>query len=151
MEAALELHRAGARVTLIHRSSDLSDRVKPWVLPDIRNRLKAGDITAYFSSSVRRVDWSSITLATPEGERKLANDFVLMLTGYHPDPSLLAQLGAAIDPETGIPRHDRDTMQTNVPGLYVAGVLAAGYDANTIFIENGREHGARIVASIVRS
>lgn len=150
VEAALELHRAGARVTLVHRGADLSDRIKPWVLPFIRKRIEAGDIAVRFGARVTAIEPGRVVLEQ-EGRRvEEPADFVFLLTGYRPDHSLAVSLGVTIDPETGAPVHDPETMETNVPGLYVAGVVAAGYDANKIFIENGRFHGERIVAHLLR-
>ena len=150
VEAALELHRAGAEVTLVHRGPDLSDRVKPWILPFIRKRIEAGDIRALFNSRVVSIHPDRVVVETGGRRLELENDFVFLLTGYRPDHSMLERLGVTIDGATGAPVHDPETMETNVPGLYVAGVLAAGYDANKIFIENGRFHGERIVAHLLR-
>jgi len=150
VEAALELHRAGARVTLVHRGDDLSDRVKPWILPFIRKRIEAGDIAARFRTRVKAIEPAGVILEQEGQEVREPADFVFLLTGYRPDHTLARSLGVAVDPETGVPVHDPETMETNVPGVYVAGVLAAGYDANRIFIENGRFHGERIVAHLLR-
>jgi len=150
VEAALELHRAGARVTLVHRGADLSDRIKPWVLPFIRKRLEAGDIAARFRTQVTAIEPQRVILNQDGRRVEEPADFVFLLTGYRPDQRLLRGLGVAIDDASGAPVHDPDTMETNVPGLYVAGVLAAGHDANKIFIENGRFHGERIVAHLLR-
>lgn len=145
VEAALELYRAGAQVTLVHRGSQLSDRVKPWILPFFQTRVKQGEIDVRFQSQVKSIAPREVTLTGPEGQEQLAADFVFLLTGYVPDHSVLQSLGVTIDPETGRPQWDSHSMETNVPNLYVAGVLAAGYDANQIFIENGRFHGIKIV------
>lgn len=148
VEAALELWRAGARVTLIHRGPDLSPKVKPWVLPDIRGRLEKGEIAALFNARVVRIEPEAVVVDVAGEERRLPNDFVFALIGYHAASPLLEALGVERDPETGVPLHNPDTMETNVPGVYLAGVTAAGWDANKIFIENGREHGERIVAHL---
>ncbi|MBE3589274.1 MAG: YpdA family putative bacillithiol disulfide reductase [Firmicutes bacterium] len=149
VEAALELWRAGARVTLIHRGQDLSPKVKPWVLPDIRSRLEKGEITALFQAQVTRIEPEAVVVKVAGRERRLPNDFVFALTGYHAESPILEALGVEREPDTGVPHHDPETMETSVPGLYLAGVTAAGWDANKIFIENGREHGARIVAHLL--
>jgi thioredoxin reductase (NADPH) len=147
VEAALELFRVGARVTLVHFASGLDPRVKPWVLPDITNRLASGEIASRWFSRVVEIGPRSVVIRNElDGALdELPNDFVLAMTGFHPDHQLLRSLGVHIDEASGIPEHDLDTMETNVPGVYLAGVVAAGNDANKIFIENGREHGERIV------
>jgi len=150
VESALEMHRNGVRVQMVH-FNDVFDRgVKPWVRPDIENRIEKGEISMHWGSRVVELGPGSVTLrheATGE-TRTLANDWVLAMTGWRPDRTLLERLGVSVDPETGIPSHDPATMETNVPGVYIAGVIAAGNNANKIFIENGREHGALIVAAI---
>jgi len=147
VEAALELHRNGSRVAMVH-FGDALDRIKPWVVPDITNRLEKREIPMYWRHRVAEIRQSSVVLKSEQsGERtEITNDFVLALTGWHADHTLLASLGVQIDGVTGIPAHDPATMQTNVPGVYLAGVIAAGHDANKIFIENGREHGELVVA-----
>lgn len=149
VEAALDLFRHGARVTLVHRGPDLSDRIKPWILPDIRARLQEGSIRALFNTQVRAIAPGRIQLERAGQIWWEPCDYVFPLIGYRPDHTFIQSLGVEVDPATGIPRHDPDTMETNVPGLFLAGVIAAGYDANKIFIENGREHGPRIVAAIL--
>jgi thioredoxin reductase (NADPH) len=150
VDAALELYRWGARVTIVHFEPDLDKGVKPWVLPDITNRIKSGDIAARWNTRIAEIRQASVVLrSTATGEvEELPNDWVLAMTGYTPDPLLARALGVTFDPDTGIPQHDAETMETNVPGVFIAGVIAAGNDANKVFIENGREHGARIVAAL---
>jgi len=148
VDVALDLHRWGARVTLVHFADVLDSGVKPWIMPDITNRLANNEIRARWRSRVAEITASSVVVESDGVREEVHADFVFAMTGYRPDPTLLASLGARIDRETGIPAHDPDTMQTDVPGVYIAGVLAAGYNANKIFIENGREHGPRIVASV---
>lgn len=150
METALDLWRAGARVTLVHVFETLDEGVKPWVRPDIENRIEEGAITAHFRTRVAEIAPGHVVLKSEEngGRESIANDWVFAMTGYTPDTAFLGALGIEIDDSTGVPEHDPDTMETNVPGLYVAGVLVAGYDANKIFIENGRHHGERIVAAL---
>ena len=150
VETALDLWRAGARVTLVHVFETLDVGVKPWVRPDIENRIEEGAITAQFRTRVAEIAPGQVVLKSEEngGRESVTNDWVFAMTGYTPDTAFLRALGIEIDDRTGVPEHDPDTMETNVPGLYVAGVLVAGYDANKIFIENGRHHGERIVAAL---
>jgi thioredoxin reductase (NADPH) len=150
VEAALELFRNGARVSLVHFLGTIDKGIKPWVVPDITNRLEKGEIPVYWHHRVARVLPTRVILRSDESgaEVELANDWVLALTGWRADTSLLRDAGVAFDEQTGIPAHDAATMETNVPGIYIAGVLAAGHDANKIFIENGRDHGGTIVANL---
>jgi thioredoxin reductase (NADPH) len=147
VEAALELFRAHARVTLVHIFGGIDQGVKPWVVPDITNRIKFGEIAIRWRTRVAEIRQRSVVLEHRDtGEREeIVNDWVFAMTGWRASPLLLESLGVEIDPETGIPSHDRATMETNTPGVYIAGVLAAGHDANKIFIENGRFHGHLIV------
>jgi thioredoxin reductase (NADPH) len=145
---ALECYRAGARVTMIHRGVELSDRIKYWIRPDIENRLKNGEIKSYFQSSVAEIAQDSIVIKTPQGEKTLANDFVLAMTGYQPDVDFLARAGILFDPDSRRPRTDPETFESDRPGVYLAGVIVAGMHTNEIFIENGRFHGQKIAAAI---
>ncbi len=153
VESALETYRAGARVTMVHFLDTIDRGVKPWVVPDIRNRLEKGEITVYWGHRLAEVRPASVVLRNDEsGETvELANDWVLAMTGWRPNRGFLEALGVDIDPETGIPAHDPETMQTNVEGVYIAGVLAAGHNANKIFIENGKLHGPKIVQALAGS
>ena len=147
--AALELWRHGARVTLAHRGPGISPSVKYWIKPDIENRIKAGQVTAYFNSSVREITLEHVVLATPDGEVTLANDYVFALTGYHPDFEFLCSLGIKLSSEADRrPIVDRRTLESNVPGIYLAGVIVAGMKTSEIFIENGRFHGQLIAADL---
>lgn len=150
VESALELFRNHARVTLVHFEEWIDTGVKPWIVPDIRNRVEREEIRSFWRHRVREIGWDSVTLRHVEtGETtEIDNDWVLAMTGWRPNPELLRELGVAIDRTTGIPAHDPETMETDVDGVFVAGVLAAGYDANKIFIENGKEHGDRIVRAL---
>lgn len=150
VESSLELFRAGARVTLVHFQDEIDEGVKPWIVPDIENRLDKGEIDVHWRTRVEEIGPESVVLRHVEtGEtRELPNDWVLAMTGWRSDPRLLRSLGVSIDEETGVPAHDPETMETDVPGVYIAGVLAAGNDANRIFIENGRTHGERILATL---
>ena len=146
VEAALELSRVNARVTMVHFLSDFDRGVKPWVLPDITNRVKEGRVAVRWCSRVVEITRSHVVVRRdPDGDREtVPADFVVALTGYRADLRLLRSLGVQVDDTTGVPRHAPATMETNVPGVYIAGVLSSGFDANKIFIENGREHGGRI-------
>jgi thioredoxin reductase (NADPH) len=148
VESALEMFRNGARVTIVHFLDKIDRGVKPWVVPDITNRLETGEIAVHWHHRVTEIRDDSVTLRHEKTgeETEVANDFVVAMTGWRADHGPLRALGVGVDDETGIPAHDKDTMQTNVPGLYIAGVIAAGHNANKIFIENGRDHGGLIVA-----
>jgi thioredoxin reductase (NADPH) len=146
--AALELHWTGARVTLIHRGSAISDRVKYWIRPNIENRIKSGEITAYFHAQVTAIRPDSIDVQTPSGLVTLKNDFVFALTGYRPDLDFLAAIGITLEPQTQRPRTDPQTFESQRKGIYLAGVIVAGMHTNEIFIENGRFHGEAIARSI---
>jgi thioredoxin reductase (NADPH) len=146
--AALELHWTGARVTLIHRGDGISKSVKYWIKPNIENRIKTGQIKAYFRSNIVAIGRDSILVATPEGEIALNNDFVFAMTGYRPDTEFLEAHGIVFDPETGRPRTDPDTLESGRAGIYLAGVIVAGMHTNEIFIENGRFHGKQIAEDI---
>jgi thioredoxin reductase (NADPH) len=146
--AALELWRHGARVTLVHRGAHMHRHVKYWILPDIENRIKNGEVTAYFNTSVTRIDPDSVTVETPEGQRVLRNDFVFALTGYVPDFTFIESLGVRIEGEFRCPACDPKSLESNVPGIYLAGVIIAGDRTNEIFIENGRFHGRQIAEDL---
>jgi thioredoxin reductase (NADPH) len=146
--AALELHWTGARVTLIHRGAAISEKVKYWIKPNIENRIRSGEIKAYFNSRIIEILKDSIRIATPEGEVLLRNDFVFALTGYRPDLTFLNSIGITIEPDTQKPRSDPQTLESERPGIYLAGVIVAGMHTNEIFIENGRFHGHLIAQSI---
>jgi thioredoxin reductase (NADPH) len=146
--AALELYRTGARVTLIHRGSGISDRVKYWIRPDIENRIKYGEVKAHFHSNVTCIRPDSIDVQTPHGSVTLKNDFVFALTGYRPDLEFLAATGITLEPDTRRPRTNPDTFESQRKGIYLAGVIVAGMHTNEIFIENGRFHGQAIARSI---
>lgn len=142
--AALELWRRGARVTLVHRGPGIHNNVKYWIKPDIENRIKNGEVTAYFNTCVLEILPESVRIKTPEGERTLKNDFVFALTGYHPDYEFLISLGMELQKPEMRPVCDPKTFESNVPGIYVAGVIVAGARTSEIFIENGRFHGRQI-------
>jgi thioredoxin reductase (NADPH) len=146
--SALDLWRHGARVTLVHRGKDLSPSVKYWILPDIQNRIKSREIPAFFESRLTEIREDHVGLMTPEGPVTLKNDFVFALTGYHPDYDFLRSLGIELLGEQNRPACDPQTLESNVPGVYVAGVILAGSRTNEIFIENGRFHGKHIAADL---
>jgi thioredoxin reductase (NADPH) len=148
---ALELYRAGARVTLVHRGASLSGSIKYWIKPDIENRIKEGAITARFGARVVEIRERSIVVTSGFGTEELPAQQVFLLTGYHPDTRLLEAVGVKVDPATLVPAHDPATLQTNVKGVYLAGALASGRFTSRIFIENGKFHGQALVKSIVAS
>jgi thioredoxin reductase (NADPH) len=146
--AALDLWRHGAHVTLVHRGAAMHHHVKYWILPDINNRIKNSEVSAYFSSSVTSIEKDSVELLTPQGVVTLDNDFVFALTGYHPDFDFLAAVGVRMEGLDRSPVCDPQTLESNIPGLYLAGVIVAGMRTNEIFIENGRFHGRQIAQDI---
>jgi thioredoxin reductase (NADPH) len=146
--ASLDLWRHGARVTLVHRESQMHSHVKYWIKPDIENRIKNGDIKAYFNSTVQEIDVDYVVLNTPRGPVRLKNDFVLALIGYHPDYDFLRSMGIELSAEQCRPVCDPISLESNVPGIYVAGVIVAGSRTNEIFIENGRFHGRQIAEDL---
>jgi thioredoxin reductase (NADPH) len=153
VEASLELFRTGARVTLVHFLDAFDPGVKPWILPDIRNRVEKAEVGVRWRTRVAEIRPGSVVLRRAgDGSEHLLeevpNDWVLALTGWKADPALLESAGVPVDPETGVPAHDPETMETPVEGVFVAGVLAAGHDANRIFIENGRWHGRAIMEAV---
>ena len=146
--AALELWRRGARVTLVHRGPGMHQNVKYWIKPDIENRIKNGEITAYFNTLVKEITEDDVLLETPEGERRVKNDFVFALTGYHPDFDFLRSMGVRLQPLECRPECNLQTLESNVPGIYLAGVIVAGSRTSEIFIENGRFHGKQIAEDL---
>jgi thioredoxin reductase (NADPH) len=149
-EAALDLWRAGARVTLVHFGPTFDKKIKPWVLPDFTNRVAEGSIKAIWDNRVIEISGENVILRSTDGVvSAIPADHVFLMTGFAPSVGLLRQIGVSIDQTTGIPRHDPTTLETNVPGVFVAGVVNAGYDANKVFIENGRFHGEQIVARLL--
>ena len=150
VDAALELWRAGARVTMVHFLAELDPNVKPWVRPDIEARIREGSIAARFDSRVARIEPHEVVVhCVRDGrETRLPADHVYAMTGFLPNTRLLEQLGVPLDPVDGIPAHDPSTMETSVPGVFIAGVIASGNHANRIFIENGRDHGRQIAECV---
>ena len=146
--AALDLWRHGARVTLVHRGPDMHRHVKYWILPDIENRIRNNEIHSYFKTTVEEITLDSVRLRTPRGKHTIKNDFVFAMTGYHPDFSFLEALGIRLAGADRTPAFNPQTLESNVPGIYLAGVIVAGARTNEIFIENGRFHGAQIAAGL---
>jgi thioredoxin reductase (NADPH) len=146
--AALELYWTGARVTLVHRGGGIHHHVKYWIKPNIENRVKNGEIKAFFNSRVMEIRQTSVVLATPAGELEIPNDFVFAMTGYSPDLRFLNQTGIELDPATQKPRTDPSTLESARKGVFLAGVIVAGMHTNEIFIENGRFHGRQIAQAI---
>ncbi len=146
--AALELWRHGARVTLVHRDAEIHRHVKYWIKPDIENRIKNSEIAAHFRSSVVEITPDTAIVETPEGRIALRNDFVFAMTGYRPDFAFLEELGVRFEGPDKQPVCNPQTLESNVPGVYLAGVIVAGSRTNEIFIENGRFHGRQIAQSL---
>jgi thioredoxin reductase (NADPH) len=146
--AALELWRNGARVTLVHHGGEMHRHVKYWIKPDIENRIKNGEIAAFFHTRVVEITQDTVVLDTPEGRKALRNDFVFAMTGYHPDFEFLEAMGVRFEGPDRRPVCDPKTLESNVPGIYLAGVIVAGSRTNEIFIENGRFHGRQIAAAL---
>jgi thioredoxin reductase (NADPH) len=149
--AALELYWTGSRVTLIHRGKWISDRVKYWIKPNIENRIKNGEIQAHFNSQLVEIQPQRVVIQTPDERLTLKNDFVFAMTGYRPDLEFLASLGIRLEPESERPRTNPDTLESDRPGIFLAGVIVAGMHTNEIFIENGRFHGKKIAEAIAES
>ncbi|PTX59877.1 thioredoxin reductase (NADPH) [Melghirimyces profundicolus] len=150
VDAAMDLYQAGANVTMAYRREAFTDSVKAWVKPVIESAIRKGWITMHWNTVVKEVREHEAVLEK-EGETfTIPNDVVFAMTGYHPRTEMLKKLGVGFHPDSGAPVHDPETMETTVPGLYIAGVIAAGFDANSIFIENGRYHGEKIAAHISR-
>jgi len=145
---ALELYRSGAAVTLVHRGAELGASVKYWIRPDIDNRIKEGAIAARFLTRVVEIRPEEVIVEGPKGRDEIEAEAVFLLTGYHPDCALLAGAGVRVDAATLVPEHDPRTLETNVPGLYLAGAVVSGRETGRIFIENGRFHGQAIVESM---
>jgi thioredoxin reductase (NADPH) len=148
--AALELWRHGARVTLVHREAEIHRHVKYWIKPDIENRIKNGEIKAYLRSHLAEITPDAVKLATPDGAVTLKNDFVFAMTGYHPDFAFLERMGVRFEGPDRRPVCDAVTLESNVPGIFLAGVIVAGERTNEIFIENGRFHGKQIAAALAQ-
>jgi thioredoxin reductase (NADPH) len=149
VDAALETYRKGAQVTMVIREEGIGKRVKYWVKPDIENRIAEGSIKAYTHSTVQAIRENEVDILTPEGVITIQNDFVLALTGYQPNFSFLEKAGIKLsDDDRKHPAYNPDTMETNMPGMYLAGVVCGGMDTHVWFIENSRDHADKIIAHI---
>ena len=150
VDVALETYRKGAKeVTMIVREPNLSETVKYWVKPDVENRIEEGNIKAYFNSNITKIEETKIYVNTPDGELEIKNDFVLAMTGYQPNFLFLTKLGIKLgDDEYSTPLHDPKTMQTNIEGVYLAGVICGGLKTNKWFIENSRDHAIQVIDHI---
>ena len=151
VETALEVYRAGGRVTFVHFADELDEGVKPWIRPDIENRFANGEIPVRWRTRVREITPSAVVLRdldTGETE-EVANDWVLAMTGWRPDPALLRSIGVSVDQQTREPAFDPDTMETDVTGVFIAGVVAGGRRPDKVFIEDGRHHGPLAVKTIL--
>ncbi|HAL82365.1 MAG TPA: YpdA family putative bacillithiol disulfide reductase [Mucilaginibacter sp.] len=149
IDVALETFRKGAEVTLVVRGADIGERVKYWIRPDIINRIKEGAIKAYFNSNLKAIRQYEADIETPEGMVTIPNDFVMAMTGYQPNFVFLEKMGIALSEDRLIPQYNHQTMETNVPGLYLAGVVVGGMDTHLWFIENSRIHAELIIGDIV--
>jgi thioredoxin reductase (NADPH) len=149
IDVALETYRKGADVTLVVRGEEISHRVKYWVRPDIINRIKEGSVKAYFNSNLKAIRQHEVDIETPEGLVTIPNDFVMAMTGYKPNFDQLRRWGLLLSDDKFIPQYNPDTMETNLPGLYLAGVVCGGLDTHLWFIENSRIHADMIVDDIV--
>lgn len=152
VDAALECWRKGADVTMVIRKGEINDRVKYWVKPDVENRITEGSIKAYYYSEITAITEDEVDILTPDGAVTLENDFVLALTGYRPNLEFLQNAGIAISNEaTRTPQYNPDTMETNIKGLYLAGVVCGGMETHKWFIENSRVHADMIIDDVLRS
>ena len=148
VEAALDLYRNGARVTLVHRGKELGATIKYWVRPDIENRIKAGQIRAFLNTRVEEITKDEVVVENHAQTKRIAAKQVFALTGYHPDYSFMEAMGVKLDPESKRPALDPNTLESNVPGIHLAGVVIGGRHTGEIFIENGRFHGKQIVEAL---
>lgn len=147
-EAALDLYRNGARVTLVHRNAELGSTIKYWVRPDIENRIKAGQVAAMFNTQVKKIKPDEVIVQNGGGEKRIPARQVFALTGYHPDFPFIESFGVKLDAQTKKPALDPETLESNIAGLYLAGVVIGGRHTSEIFIENGRFHGKQIIGAL---
>ncbi|GGB33628.1 YpdA family putative bacillithiol disulfide reductase [Virgibacillus dakarensis] len=151
VDATLELHKAGARITVLYRGSTYSKSIKPWILPEFDSLIRKNIVTMEFNADVTEITDDAVYYSVNGEEKQIKNDFVFAMTGYRPDHQFLNDTGILVDEEDGRPYFNEETMETNIPGIYVAGVIASGYNNNIIFIENGRDHGKLIANSIAKN
>lgn len=149
VDATIELVKAGARVTVIYRGTEYSPSIKPWILPEFESLVRHGIVTMEFNSNIKEITSEHVIYEKAGEVLQIKNDFVFAMIGYHPDHQFLRKMGVEIDEETGRPIFNPETMETNVEGIFIAGVIAAGNNANEIFIENGRFHGEQIANALV--
>lgn len=148
-QVALELWQKGVKVTMAIRGKEISPKVKYWIKPNLENRIKEGSIPAYFNTTVEVIEAKTVTLKTPEGLKTIPNDFVLAMTGYRPNFEFLKHIGIELsENDNFIPKHNTATLETNLPNIYLAGVVCAGMATNKLFIENTRSHGDMIVKDL---
>ena len=151
VDAALETYRKGATVTMVIRDSQIGERVKYWVRPDIINRISEGSIKAYFNSTIAEIREKEVDINTPDELVTIANDWVIAMTGYQPNLSFVQKAGIALSAdEIRKPEYNSETHETNVKGIYLAGVICGGMDTHSLFIENSREHAVKIIGNILR-
>ncbi|TRM12592.1 YpdA family putative bacillithiol disulfide reductase [Lentibacillus cibarius] len=148
VDTTLELNKAGAHITVLYRGEEYSKSIKPWILPEFESLVRKGIVHMEFNANVQEITTDKVIYTTNEGTKEVENDFVFAMTGYKPDHHFLEQVGIIIDEQSGKPFFNPETMETNVDDIYVAGVVAAGYNNNEIFIENGRYHGGKIAKAI---
>jgi thioredoxin reductase (NADPH) len=148
VDAALELEQAGAHVTVLYRGQSISPSVKPWILPEFESLVRHGKIDLQFGAKVKEITPQAVVYSVGEDSRRIKNDFVFAMTGYHPDHTFISQMGVLLDKDSGRPVVNEETMETTIPNIFIAGVIAAGNNANEIFIENGRFHGELIASEI---
>lgn len=149
VDAALETYRKGAHVSIVVRGTEISERVKYWVRPDMINRIKEGSIKAYYNSTVKEIREREVDLLTPQGLVTIPNDYVIAMTGYKPNLDFLRMAGISLtDDQVFCPYYSKDTMETNIPGLFLAGVVCGGMNTHEWFIENSREHADKIIATL---
>ena len=149
-DVALETYQKGSHVTMIIKDDSIYEKVKYWIKPNIENRIKEGKIKALFNSQIKEIQADKIIVSTPDGEQVIDNDYVLAMTGYRPMYAFLESIGIIHDPETNIPVFNEETLESNIPQLYVAGVILAGDNTSKLFIENTRHHGKQIIKDIKR-
>lgn len=148
VDAAMELHKAGAYVTVLYRGGQYSESIKPWILPEFDSLVQKEKVNMIFNATVCEITENAVFYKVGNEEKAIRNDFVFAMTGYRPDIDFLTSCGIEVDPKTGEPFYYEETYETNIAGLYVAGVVAAGFNNNKIFIENGRFHGVKIAESV---